>query len=159
MIQCCGQVIWVPVHLVLIEPGLKLVLRLESLVTTFQDCTYIRCQHVVLVIWTDALSHQVLRVHRVWLPLCRVRCPLSSSLLRASARSSAVGGTPLSVRRSDSSSTVQRLPEREWPTSITRRTAFASACLCCSQRPAQPPPAPSQTRFQHLWPANRDVMR
>ena len=33
MIQCCGQVIWVPVHLVLIEPALKLVLRLESLVT------------------------------------------------------------------------------------------------------------------------------
>src|SRR5688572_17362881 len=70
MIQCCGQVIWVPVHLVLIEPGLKLVLRLESLVTTFEDCTYIRCQHVVLVIGTDAFSHQVLRVHRVWLPLC-----------------------------------------------------------------------------------------
>jgi hypothetical protein len=44
MIQCCGQVIWVPVHLVLIEPALKLVLRVESLITTFEDCTYIRCQ-------------------------------------------------------------------------------------------------------------------
>jgi hypothetical protein len=37
MIQCCSQVIRVPVHSVFIKPKAQLVLRFEALITTFED--------------------------------------------------------------------------------------------------------------------------